>query len=70
MRPSPERRCAGTKEARGIEDQQGHPDRRAHETWKERHMPLINVKIIEGVFSDSQKREIVEKPTEAGSLVG
>jgi len=33
-------------------------------------MPLINVKIIEGVFSDSQKREIVEKPTEAGSLVG
>jgi len=33
-------------------------------------MPLINVKIIEGVFSDSQKREIVEKLTEAGSLVG
>jgi len=28
-------------------------------------MPLINVKVIEGVFGDSQKREIVEKLTEA-----
>lgn len=28
-------------------------------------MPLINVKIIEGVFSDSQKREIVKKITDA-----
>lgn len=28
-------------------------------------MPLINVKIIEGVFSDSQKREMVEKLTDA-----
>jgi 4-oxalocrotonate tautomerase len=27
-------------------------------------MPLINVKIIEGVFSDSQKREIVKKITD------
>lgn len=27
-------------------------------------MPLINVKIIEGVFDDSQKREIVEKLTD------
>lgn len=26
-------------------------------------MPLINVKVIEGVFSDSQKRDIVEKLT-------
>ncbi|MGI8811349.1 MAG: tautomerase family protein [Pyrinomonadaceae bacterium] len=28
-------------------------------------MPLINVKIIEGVFSDSQKQEIVKKVTDA-----
>jgi 4-oxalocrotonate tautomerase len=28
-------------------------------------MPFINVKVIEGVFGDSQKREIVEKLTEA-----
>ncbi len=28
-------------------------------------MPLINVKVIEGVFAASQKREIVEKLTEA-----
>ncbi|MEV4018120.1 4-oxalocrotonate tautomerase family protein [Nonomuraea angiospora] len=28
-------------------------------------MPLINVKVIEGVFSDAQKAEMVEKLTEA-----
>jgi 4-oxalocrotonate tautomerase len=28
-------------------------------------MPLINVKLIEGVFSDSQKREMVKKLTDA-----
>jgi 4-oxalocrotonate tautomerase len=28
-------------------------------------MPLINVKVIEGVFSDSQKRDIVKKLTDA-----
>ena len=28
-------------------------------------MPLINVKLIEGVFDASQKREVVEKLTEA-----
>jgi len=28
-------------------------------------MPLINVKVIEGVFDASQKRQIVEKLTEA-----
>lgn len=27
-------------------------------------MPLVNVKLIEGVFSDSQKREMVEKLTD------
>ena len=27
-------------------------------------MPFINVKLIEGVFDDSQKREIVEKLTD------
>jgi len=28
-------------------------------------MPLVDVKLIEGVFSDSQKREMVEKLTDA-----
>jgi 4-oxalocrotonate tautomerase len=28
-------------------------------------MPLVNVKIIEGVFSDSQKKEMVSKLTDA-----
>jgi 4-oxalocrotonate tautomerase len=28
-------------------------------------MPFINVKLIEGVFTDTQKQEIVEKLTEA-----
>ncbi|MGO8961962.1 MAG: tautomerase family protein [Streptosporangiaceae bacterium] len=28
-------------------------------------MPLINVKVIEGVFSSSQRREIVERLTDA-----
>jgi len=27
-------------------------------------MPLVNVKVIEGVLSDSQKREMVEKLTD------
>ena len=27
-------------------------------------MPLVNVKIIEGVFADSQKREMIEKLTD------
>ena len=27
-------------------------------------MPLVNVKIIEGVFDDSQKREMIEKLTD------
>jgi 4-oxalocrotonate tautomerase len=27
-------------------------------------MPLVNVKLIEGVFDDAQKREIVERLTE------
>lgn len=28
-------------------------------------MPFVNVKIIEGVFDDSQKREMIEKLTDA-----
>jgi 4-oxalocrotonate tautomerase len=27
-------------------------------------MPLVNVKVIEGVFDDSQKRDMIEKLTE------
>jgi 4-oxalocrotonate tautomerase len=30
----------------------------------DRIMPLVNVKVIEGVFSDSQKREMVKKLTD------
>jgi 4-oxalocrotonate tautomerase len=28
-------------------------------------MPLVNVKVIEGVFTDSQKRDMVKKLTDA-----
>lgn len=28
-------------------------------------MPLVNVKLIEGVYSDSQKRQMIEKITDA-----
>jgi 4-oxalocrotonate tautomerase len=28
-------------------------------------MPLVNVKLIEGVFSDTQKKDIVKKLTDA-----
>jgi 4-oxalocrotonate tautomerase len=28
-------------------------------------MPLVNVKLIEGVFSDPQKKQIIEKLTDA-----
>ena len=28
-------------------------------------MPMINVRLIEGVFDDSQKREMIEKLTDA-----
>ena len=31
-------------------------------------MPLINVPVIEGVFSDSQKRQMIEELT--GTMVG
>jgi 4-oxalocrotonate tautomerase len=32
---------------------------------RRKFMPLVNVKVIEGTFSDSQKREMVEKLTDA-----
>jgi 4-oxalocrotonate tautomerase len=34
-------------------------------TVKERHMPLINVKVIEGVFTSEQKTQIAERLTDA-----
>jgi 4-oxalocrotonate tautomerase len=37
---------------------------RRTESAKECQMPLINVKLIEGVFSPAEKRQIVEKLTE------
>jgi 4-oxalocrotonate tautomerase len=36
-----------------------------HQRQKESAMPLINVKLIEGVFNDDQKREIIERLTDA-----
>jgi 4-oxalocrotonate tautomerase len=42
------------------------PDDRARPPpSKERQMPLVQVKVIEGVFSDDSKRQIVEGLTEA-----
>jgi 4-oxalocrotonate tautomerase len=34
------------------------------------HMPLVNVKVIEGVFTPSQKEEMVHKLTDAMVAVG
>jgi 4-oxalocrotonate tautomerase len=31
---------------------------------EDKFMPLVNVKVLEGVFSDSQKREMVKKLTD------
>ena len=31
---------------------------------KEKAMPLLNVKVIEGVFTEAQKRQMIEKLTE------
>jgi 4-oxalocrotonate tautomerase len=32
---------------------------------RKRQMPLANIKVIEGVFTDSEKRQIIEKVTDA-----
>jgi 4-oxalocrotonate tautomerase len=32
--------------------------------WKEADMPMINVKLIEGVFDAAQKQEMIEKLTD------
>jgi hypothetical protein len=40
-------------------------DRRHSEFTEEILMPLIQVKVIEGVFTDAQKRDIVKKLTDA-----
>jgi len=32
---------------------------------KEKEMPLLTVKLIEGVFSDSQKQEMIKEVTDA-----
>lgn len=33
--------------------------------WKDGAMPLLNVKVIENVFSDEQKKQMVERLTDA-----
>jgi 4-oxalocrotonate tautomerase len=38
---------------------------RENKNEKEQVMPLVNVKVIEGVFSDSQKKQMVERLTDA-----
>jgi 4-oxalocrotonate tautomerase len=42
-----------------------HPDHRRSQFTEEILMPLIQVKVIEGVFTDAQKRDIVKKLTDA-----
>jgi 4-oxalocrotonate tautomerase len=36
-----------------------------HRSEKEQRIPLINVKLIEGVFSSEQKTQIIERLTDA-----
>jgi 4-oxalocrotonate tautomerase len=40
-------------------------DRRTSSNEQGGHMPLVEVKVIEGVFSGDQKRQIIEGVTEA-----
>src|SRR3984885_2810234 len=40
------------------------PAKRSNQAERGIQMPLINVKVIEGVFSASQRREIVQKLTD------
>src|SRR5438034_1755813 len=46
------------------ETEGGRPTRPAHRDGRANNMPLINVKLIEGVFSDAQKREMIAKLTD------
>lgn len=42
-----------------------HNSVRVRRTTKKRSMPLVNVKLIEGVFTPAQKQEMVRKLTDA-----
>jgi 4-oxalocrotonate tautomerase len=44
------------------------PERPAGQSQQERQMPLVQVKLIEGVFNSDQKQEIITKVTE--TMVG
>ena len=50
---------------RPVDNSRHRPAQRRKKTERGIGMPLINVKVIEGVFSGSQRREIVQKLTDA-----
>jgi 4-oxalocrotonate tautomerase len=63
MRESGTRPIAGAR-ARGQDRCDASNAPHTQRVEEELHMPLINVKVIEGVFSDDQKRDIVERLTD------
>jgi 4-oxalocrotonate tautomerase len=40
------------------------PDNQSNSNTKQEHMPLVNVKVMEGVFTPKQKQEMVHKLTD------
>ena len=50
---------------RPVDNSRRRPAQRRKKRKGAYGMPLINVKVIEGVFSSSQRREIVQKLTDA-----
>jgi len=50
---------------RPVDNSRRRPAQRRKKAERAYGMPLINVKVIEGVFSSSQRREIVQKLTDA-----
>jgi 4-oxalocrotonate tautomerase len=61
LEPSP----GGRLITRSVTRRAGGLRRIGPSTTKERHMPLINVKVIEGVFTPEQKSQIAERLTDA-----
>jgi len=47
-----------------VTEQPSAPSRRAAHIYKRSLMPLINVKVIEGVFTPAQKQEMIRKLTD------
>ena len=48
----------------GIELKTKLPPKKNLNNWKENKMPLVNIEVIENVFTPEQKKEMIEKVSE------